>query len=143
MEIIPHRLKDARHRKKLTQQELASRTGMDQAHISRMEKGGRGASKEHLQALARELDTTISHLIGEDIASPWGSYTNLDSSPTILADYTTPAGLRELVSDKPLIDALKISDSEWQTLRSIQLPGNVDKDGYVQLLITIRTVTRT
>jgi len=59
----------------------------------------------------------------------------------ILADYDAPGGLRDLATDKPLADALRIKPTEWEALLSMKLFGEVSKDGYVQLLITMRAVT--
>ncbi len=140
MDIFAARLKSARKAKGMTQRELAARVGMDQGHISRLEHGGKGASMEHIQALARELGVAVSHLLGEDAGSH-----DMASRPSglrgkLLSDYSAPAGLRDLASDSALADALKISEPEWRALASLDLPGEVRKDGYVQLLITIRAV---
>jgi hypothetical protein len=37
--------------------------------------------------------------------------------------------------------ALKITEDEWKSLRSIKLPGEVSNDEYVQMLITIRATS--
>ena len=47
----------------------------------------------------------------------------------------------QLANDKQLTAALNISEAEWRALNSIQLINEVSKDGYVQLLITIRAVS--
>lgn len=140
MDIFPERLKKARKARQLTQRELASLTKMDQGHISRLESGGKGVSMEHLQEIARALGVTISHLIGEDIQDERGSYKTTRSTP-LVNDDDMPMGLRELTSDKQLTAALNITKAEWQALNSIQLIDEVSKDGYVQLLITIRAVS--
>ncbi len=53
----------------------------------------------------------------------------------------TPPGLRDLASDTGLVNNLKIVDIEWRALASIELPGPVTKDGYVNLLFTVRSIT--
>lgn len=143
MEVFAARLKSARQAKQLTQRELAKRVGMDQAHISRLEHGGRGLSMEYLQALARELGVTTSYLLGEEGQEERATY-NVEPIrfPELLRDYDAPAGLRDLASDGPLVSALGITEREMEALASAKLPGEVRKDGYVQLLVTIRAITR-
>jgi hypothetical protein len=53
-----------------------------------------------------------------------------------------PKGLRDLATDDALMKAMKITARELRTLASIDLPGSANKDGYVQLLVAIRAVTR-
>lgn len=141
MDIFSARLKAARQARKLTQRELADRTGMDQGHISRLENGGKGVTMENIQALAAALGVTVSHLIGEDIKEDKGTYNAAGTRGALLSSHDSPQGLRELASDSALADALRITDAEWKALDSIQPPGEVSKDGYVQLLITIRAVS--
>ncbi len=141
MDIFPSRLKAARKAKRYTQRELAGLVGMDQGHISRLENGGKGVSMEHMQALARELGVTVSHLLGEDVREDTGAYAATGERAAILSNYDAPQGLRELASNTSLIDTLKITDADWIVLKSIQLPDNVSMDGYMQLLITVRAIT--
>ncbi len=142
MDILPARIKAARKARKLTQRELAILTGMDQGHISRLESGGKGVSMEHLHEIAKALGVTVSHLIGEDVREDRATYkTTGGIRGDLLSSHDTPAGLRQLASDSILADALKITDAEWKALNSIQLTGEVTKDGYAQLLITIRAVS--
>jgi transcriptional regulator with XRE-family HTH domain len=144
MEIFPARLKAARKARRYTQRQLADIVGMDQGHISRLENGGKGVSMEHLQVLAKELGVTISHLLGEDLMEESGIYsaTITGVRATILSNYNTPQGLRDLASNADLITALKITDGEWMALNSIQLTNDVSMDGYMQLLITVRAISR-
>lgn len=37
--------------------------------------------------------------------------------------------------------ALNVSPAEWEALASVKFPGEVAKDGYVQLLIIIRAIS--
>jgi transcriptional regulator with XRE-family HTH domain len=144
MEIFPARLKAARKARRYTQRQLADLIGIDQGHVSRLESGGKGVSMAHLQALARELGVTISHLLGEDLMEESGVYSATASGvrATILSNYGTPQGLRDLASNTDLINALKITDNEWMALNSIQLPDDVSMDGYMQLLVTVRAISR-
>ncbi len=142
MDRLSTRLKNARKAKGYTQRELADRAGMDQGHISRLENGGKGVSMDHLQALAKALSVTVSHLIGDEARENTGkNYKAGGTRAAMLSDNAVPDGLRQLASDTALADALKITESEWKALDSIELPGKVSKDGYVQLLITIRAIT--
>jgi transcriptional regulator with XRE-family HTH domain len=140
MDIFPTRLKSARQAKRFTQRELADRVGMDQGHISRLENGGKGISMEHLHTLAKELGVSISHLLGEDIMEDTANYNAKGERAKILANYKAPNGLRDLASDTALAEALKITDEEWKMLSSISVPTTVRKDGYVQLLVTVRAI---
>ena len=141
MDIFPARLKAARKAKNLTQRDLAVHVNMDQGHISRLENGGKGVYMEHLQALAKELGVSISHLLGEDIKEDTAVYDATGQRAKILSNYNASQGLRDLASNVELISALKVSDEEWKTLNSIQLPNGISMDGYVQLIITIRAIS--
>lgn len=143
MEFFAARLKAARKTKQLTQSELGKRVDMDQGHISRLEHGGKSLSMEHMQALARELGVTTSYLLGEDSQEDRGTYTaGQPRFSSLLQDYEAPDGLRALASDNALVTALRINEREMEALASINMPGEATKDGYVQLLVTIRAVTR-
>jgi transcriptional regulator with XRE-family HTH domain len=141
MDIFPARLKAARKARRYTQRQLASLVDMDQGHISRLENGGKGVSMDHLQALARELGVTISHLLGEDVREESGEYAATGVRATILSDPDSPRGLRNLASNPELINTLRITDGEWTALNSIRLPADVSMEGYLQLLITVRAIT--
>jgi len=52
-----------------------------------------------------------------------------------------PKGLRDLAGDDSLIKAMRITAHELRTLASIDLPATVSKDGYVQLLMTLRSIS--
>jgi len=58
----------------------------------------------------------------------------------VSSDRKMPKGMRELTDDDGLIKTMKVTVRELKTLTSIDLPGPVGKDGYVQLLVAIRTV---
>jgi len=141
MEVFGARLKAARKAKPLIQRHLGKRVGMDQGHLSRLEHGGKNLSTEHLQALARELGVTTSHLLGEDSQERRGTYTaGTLRFAELLQDYDAPVGLRALAFDEALVGALGITEREMEALASIQLPDEATKDGYVQLLVTIRAI---
>jgi transcriptional regulator with XRE-family HTH domain len=137
--IAPH-LKALRERKGLTQAGLGKLVGLDQTHISRLENGTKGVSNEKLRAIAEALGVTVSDLLGDAANIVRKEYETGHPARRIIADAKAPPGLVALAGDKALVDALRITPEEWKALRSIELPGAVSKDGYVQLLITIRAI---
>ena len=139
MDSIANRIKTARKAKQLNQVELAERVGTDQGHISRIESGAKGASIEVLVAIAHALGMTISQLVGDDQRNAEKEYGSSHPATEILKSNSAPAGLRALAADSALVNALGITEEEWEALRSVKLPGEASKDGYVQLLMTIRT----
>lgn len=134
---MPQRIRSARKAKGWSQAELAKRVGMDQAHVSRLENGEVGASIETLSRIARELDVTASQLIGDDTPDFGPEH----PATLILKDDSAPDGLRAFARDADLVKALSVTSAEWEALASVKLPGGVTKDGYVQLLITIRAIS--
>ncbi len=148
MEILAQTLKKARQMKGLSQAQLATLAGTDQGHISRMERGEKGASSDILKAVARELDITLACLLGEEsaekpeISEPDTPYFAAGPADAIRANPRSPAGLRQLAEDITLMEALRIKPAEWESLTSIRLPPGVDKQGYFQLLMTLRAIVR-
>ena len=140
--MLPARLKAARKAKGYTQAELATLAGMDQSHISHLENGSKRASMENIQAIASALGVTVSHLVGDDVRDTTHTeHGGEDTRAKVLSNYSAPEGLRELAADTALAQALKIIELEWEALASVKLPVDAGKDGYVQLLITIRAIT--
>lgn len=137
--LAPH-LKELRERKGLTQTALGKLVSLDQTHISRLESGTKGVSNEKLLAIAEVLGVTVSDLLGDALNIARREYESKHPARLILADQHASHGLRTLAGDKALVNALGISSEEWKALRSIKLPESVTKDGYVQLLITIRAI---
>ena len=140
MDKLASRIKAARKALQLSQAELAERVGTDQGHISRIENGAKGASIEVLAAIAHELGLTVSQLIGDDQRLAGKDYGRGHPAAKILKGKNTPEGLRELAADHVLVNALGITEEEWKALDSIQLPGEANKDGYVQLLMVVRGI---
>jgi len=143
MNTLGAKIRAAREAKRLNQRELAERTGIDQSILSRIENGDREPSKEVAKVLARVLAPyiTAEEMLDLKVEEPAAEYGKKHPARQILADYDAPAGLRALAGDKDLVQALRIAEDEWRTLRSIDLPEGVTKEGYVQLLITVRAVT--
>jgi transcriptional regulator with XRE-family HTH domain len=132
------RLRAARQAAALTQTELAKRIGSDQAIISRLERGESMGTPDVLRAIGKELKVTVTYLLGEDTSD----HAVRPTREAIASDRKMPKGLRDLATDDALMKAMKITARELRTLASIDLPGSANKDGYVQLLVAIRAVTR-
>ncbi len=60
------RARDFRRRKNLTLDQVAAASGMSSGHLSRVERGEKFLSLAALMRLARALETTVGHLLGED-----------------------------------------------------------------------------
>lgn len=57
-----------RHRRQLTQEELASATGIDQGEISKIERGVSNATEDTLARLARALGAELAIVPAEAVA---------------------------------------------------------------------------
>jgi transcriptional regulator with XRE-family HTH domain len=136
---IGARVKSARKRLGISQAELARRVGIDQPSISRLEKGERQLSANQLARIAAALNTTVADLMPSTSGSDAVDGSHSPAVQAVLSNYDAPQGLRDLVTDKSLMSALAISDEEVRILSAIPVDG-VSRDGYVQLLITLRAV---
>jgi len=64
--MLGKRLKEKRHDKKLTQEDLGNMLGVSKVSICNWEKGIKHPSSENLIALSKILNTSIDYLIGND-----------------------------------------------------------------------------
>ncbi|TVP84048.1 MAG: XRE family transcriptional regulator [Thioalkalivibrio sp.] len=138
MSALAKRIKTLRTAKGITQSALSRLTGIDQSEISRIENGTRRVSTDDLAVIAKHLGVSPAHLIGNGDAAR-------GLSPIIrefVAKGSAPGGLIALAEETSLVDALQVTDREFQILASVDLPPDVDRDGYVQLLMTIRAITK-
>lgn len=142
-QLIGARIRAARKRKKLSQQELGSLAKLDQGYISRLENGTAEGTPNQLKLIARTLQISVLNLIDDPQQLHSGVEKKQLSADEILADINAPAGLHDLAADKSIASAISITDSEWYTLASIDLPAPISKDAYVQLLIAIRAAVAT
>jgi transcriptional regulator with XRE-family HTH domain len=146
MSDIATRIRAERKSAGLTQAELAKAAELDQSYVSRLERGEKSPGAEVLGQIAHALGIQVSRLLGEEPARPARKPTEAtpagDPRAGILADPAAQQGLRELAGDSSLVDALGVTAEEWRALHSVQLPGEATKDGFVQLLYTIRAVSR-
>ncbi|MDQ7733778.1 helix-turn-helix transcriptional regulator [Halomonas sp. SpR1] len=146
MEIVSSRLRAARKAKRLNQMELAEKIGVDQARVSRVERGDRGLTRDQLLQASKVLDVTVEYLLGIDLGDNVAEYNIQETNSKqaqLVADHMAPTGLRELAIDQQLTRTLQITTEEWHALSSIVLPGEASRDGYVQLLFTIRAICYT
>jgi len=138
--IFGLRVKTAREEQGLSQLKLGEMVGLDQPHISRLERGTSGISTEKLIAIAKILRLSIDDLVSDAVTEEKGIYERSDPRVAILANYDASHGLRDLALDHGLVDALKVTPAEWRRLLSVDLPHSVTKDGYLQLLVTLRAI---
>ena len=66
-EIFSGRLKKIRESKKLSQSDLAKKTGLQAAAVSHFETGQRKPSFDNLKKLADALSVSIDYLLGRDV----------------------------------------------------------------------------
>lgn len=130
--MFAKRLKQARNRKSMTQTELAKAVGVSQSAPSQWERGIKEPTLANLHAIAKVLDCSPGWLLGTDSSS------TPNSLNALLIDPGTPYGLRELASSTELIQSLDIQLNEWVSLRSLDSPVSLPRDGYVNLLLLLR-----
>lgn len=129
METLAARIKSSRKMHGLTQQQLADKLDIDQGFISRLERDEKGITIDLLKRLAKLLDVPLSYLLGE-------------SNSAQQEKLPEPLGLKALEQDQALTTTLNISELEWLAMKTILLPAETNKEGYVQLLYTIRAITK-
>jgi transcriptional regulator with XRE-family HTH domain len=98
MQKFGEHLKTFRTKRRLTQLELAQRSGVPQPLISDLEAGKReGVTLEMAWRLARELSVSLDHLAGtwEDVAAPAGTE---DTAPAEVAGTLGPRRQRGTIA---------------------------------------------
>lgn len=96
---------------------------------------------ETLRDIAIVLGRSLDELTASGIAAPASEYAVVaDPRAAILSNYEAPPGLRDLAMDNALIEALQIAPEEWARLAAVPLPRDVSKQGYMQLLVTLRAI---
>lgn len=132
------RIRTARKSKNLSQYDLGKLTNLDQGYISRLENGTSEGTPTQLYEIAKAIKISITDLIVESIPAQPKNKIRITSAKQIIDDENSPAGLKELATDKSLARAISITGNDFHTLSSIDLPCPINKDAYVQLLIAIR-----
>ena len=136
------RLRIARLAAGFNQRQLAGQLQVDQALISRVEKGSYDGTVEFWCGVARLLGVSLDYLLIDAPMPPDASVgePRRMNRMAILADYTLARGLRQLATDQALVEVLAIDEDEWTQLAAVPLPAHITKDGFLQLLITLRTL---
>lgn len=129
------KLKQTRLDSGLSQVEVSQALGISQSHLSRIERGDKPVSDATLQKFADLYKVDPLSLL-----EPQQNKAQAPDQAAILqADKELPSGLRALAQDVSIY-ALKVTLAEWRMLRSIELPHEIDKDGYIQLLLALRGI---
>jgi transcriptional regulator with XRE-family HTH domain len=99
------------------------------------------ATGPELNAETLEFAVMLGTDPDEQVNDPGETY-EVDPRAAIQRD--GPPGLRELAADDGATATLGITPDEWRRLAAVgaTLPPTVDKAGFVQLLFTLRTITR-
>lgn len=105
----------------LTQANLAADLGIRQSYLSKIENAEKGVTLELLCQIADVTGIPASALLGEPAWTP------------------APEGLRALAADAERVRHLAISPQEWRSLKSLQADPPLDADGYVQILLALRS----
>lgn len=71
MALLSERLKQLRNEKKLTQQELANKVGVNRVTYTNWENGKREPELDKVAELATELDCTVDYLLGLNDTNPF------------------------------------------------------------------------
>jgi transcriptional regulator with XRE-family HTH domain len=140
--LLGDKIKQAREARRMTQGELSQRVGVTQSSISKLEKGTISAAVDTLRSIAQVLGLSVDELISSN-DSDRADALNRSGNPrlTIECDPTAAPGLRALAKDAGLCETMAITADEWRRLRAVPLPHTVTKSGYLQLLITLRSIT--
>ena len=101
MALRPDRIKQRRRALRLSQEQLAELTGVNQPQISRWELGENDITGATLTALARALGTTSDWLLGlsDEVAGHVRQDTEIDPATAELLDilHTTTASRRQAI----------------------------------------------
>lgn len=101
---IGRNIRDARNKKRLTQEQIAEKLKISQLHFGRLERGERPVSLEMLAEIANALDVTITSLLsgcvnGEDFMPvPQDGARAVGESVTSLANGCSPRARQLMLS---------------------------------------------
>lgn len=124
---IAKRLKNARLSLGLTQHQMADRLGLPQSKVAKFETGKQTPTAVEIISIQRVFGV---QLLQDDLMS--GNWSESAKAP----------GLAALYGDAALCDVLALSDNEGRLLLALSeyLSPGLSKDGYVQLLFTLRAI---
>ncbi len=134
MNIMAKRFKAARIAKGLSQEDFAKILKVNQSFVSRFEKGVHQPSAETFKRICKALDLRYEDLLDEPSVES-------QAAKTLLKKESTNEGLKMFTADTSLTESLRVTDDEFKWLGSVKLPEKVRKEGYVQLLITLRAIS--
>jgi transcriptional regulator with XRE-family HTH domain len=118
------RVRHLRRRRGLTVEELARAVGVDKAHISRIENNRKTPSVAMLAQLAKALNTSIGHLLGETLD-------RAEIKVTRAIDLNASAGFRRAAEPgeaqfAPLLHGKAVGSFEAFLVRPGTDPGSAD-----------------
>lgn len=99
------------------------------------------ALKVHPVEIMPELAPLLPKKDIQQLNGEYASPPKKTARQKILENYEIAKGLHDLAADQTLVDAMQIADDEFRILTTIDLPKDVSKNDYLQLLITIRAIT--
>ena len=154
------RLRLARERKGLSQLDLSRLLGVSDGLAGQWERGQKEPSLSKLKDLARTLGVRIDWLLdldgpneGEGSIRLHGAVPgtgmqttrrpSYNSPAAVLDDFQAPAGLRDMAQAGDLTEALGINAEEWAALSSLDYGSGLTSDGYVGMLVLLRTASIT
>jgi transcriptional regulator with XRE-family HTH domain len=124
-DVLASRLKDARHQRGWTLDQLASMTGVSKPHLARMESGQRQPSLSVLISLAQVFEVPIASLLDEE-ATPSAIVVNGASAPErhgnglvyeVLSPSDAPAAMQAMKVTVPAgrsgVEMYEHSGEEW------------------------------
>lgn len=154
------RLRAARERLSLAQIQASKELGVSKGTYGAWERGEKQPALENLVAICRLFDVSADWLLRLEPRSALpGSIatgaarhqpgtgqaprTRTGAGPTspdeILADEDYPHGLRALADSRSHHLALRVAPHEWAALASLDLPGGLTRDGYIGVLMLLRS----
>jgi transcriptional regulator with XRE-family HTH domain len=139
--MVSQRAKKLRDAKGWNQRQLEQHSGVNQKTISNLESSDISIQLDTLAAVSEAFGLEVWEMLRPEINDQKGTY-EVDPRAAIKRD--GPPGLRELAADEGATAALGITPEEWRRLAAVgaALPPTVNKAGFIQLLFTLRTITK-
>ena len=133
------RLRAARERLGLTQIQLSVAVGLSKGSMSEYERGVKAPTLPTLKRLSALLGVTVDWLLG--IAEPEAEGSKDQRFAESGESECLSVGLQDFLADDALIAALEPTAVEVQALKSLRFLGGLTKDGYIALLMVLRTAS--
>jgi transcriptional regulator with XRE-family HTH domain len=127
--IVNERIRQIRTHKGLSSKQLAERSGLSPAEISRIENESRQPKLDTTERIAAALDVSLDYLAGRrnsDVALPQAMAR--ESFDVFLRDSPVTSEERELLRRVVLSDSAPQSCDDWRRLqRNLQIMGLTEK----------------